>query len=86
VRAPDGNAEPVRLCGACCVGSGCGGHRWGTACCIHVADEEDEPAAAEEDSDDDDLPLGAVAKMPADAALVEQVGSRLHHCITGWLL
>lgn len=35
-------------------------------------DEGEEEAAEEEDSDDD-LPLGAVAKMPTDSALVKQV-------------
>lgn len=40
-------------------------------------DDEDEQAAEEEDSDGDDLALGALAKMPTDAALVKQVQSVL---------
>jgi hypothetical protein len=39
------------------------------------ADDEVEQAAEEEDSDGDDLALGALAKMPTDAALVKQVGT-----------
>lgn len=52
---------------------------------MYSADEEEEEAAAESDSDDD-LPLGAVAKMPTDAALAKQVCTdayALHAALAG---
>ena len=78
MRAPDRdctNQHPVQLCLLCLPM-----HHALTGMDVSYrhslcADDEDEQAAEEEDSDGDDLALGALAKMPTDAALVKQVGN-----------